>query len=154
MQGNDARQDETAPAPRNKTKSSAHVVAAESVQSEEVPTIPIGSMHTVNALQPEIAVHDISSSTSSVRLPAPLIVHPAEYRRSPGEWLRIWWNGIRPGYLPLSLMPLLLGSVLAWTQTITPASVRGDFHPHRSSLKEKWRRYMAINKQVKKYTMC
>ena len=130
MQGRDSQQDETAPAPRNKTKASAHLVTAESVQFEEVPTIPVGSMKTVNALQPEIAVHGITSDTS-VRLPVPLIVHPTEYRRSSGEWLRIWWNGIRPGYLPLSLMPLLLGSVLAWAQTITVGSVRGDFHPQR-----------------------
>ena len=106
------------------------IVTAEAVQAEEVPTIPIGSMQTVSALQPEISVHGVSSTTG-MRLPAPLIVHPEEYRRSIGEWLRIWWNGIRPSYLPLSLLPVLLGSVLAWTQTITPASMRGNFHPQR-----------------------
>lgn len=131
MQGSDSH-DGTGRTPpsRNKAKTSAQIVTAEEVQAEEVPTIPIGSMQTVNALQPEIAVHDITSTTS-VRLPAPLIVHSQEYRRSTGEWLRIWWNGIRPSYLPLSLLPVLLGSVLAWTQTITPALLRGSFHPQR-----------------------
>ncbi len=152
MQGNDTHDatggsDGSRPSPRNKAKTSAlgsliphstfgqpvgkvEIVTAEAVQAEEVPTIPIGSMRTVSALQPEISVHDVSSTTG-VRLPVPLIVHPEEYRRSAGEWVRIWWNGIRPSYLPLSLLPVLLGSVLAWTQTITPASMRGNFHPQR-----------------------
>jgi 1,4-dihydroxy-2-naphthoate octaprenyltransferase len=128
MQDRDSQQG--MPSTRSKAQTSAQIVTDESVQAEEVPTIPIGSMQTVNALQPEIAIHDISSTTS-MRLPAPLIVHPEEYRRSPGEWLRIWWNGIRPSYLPLSLLPLLLGSALAWIQSITPASLRGNFHPQR-----------------------
>jgi 1,4-dihydroxy-2-naphthoate polyprenyltransferase len=127
MQGNDPQQD--AP-PRHKAKTSAQIVTAESVQAEEVPTIPIGSMQTVDALQPEVSIHDLSSATS-MRLPAPLIVHPEEYRRSSGEWLRIWWHGIRPSYLPLSLLPVLLGSGLAWVQSITPSSLRGNFHPQR-----------------------
>lgn len=130
MEDRDSQQDEPASEPRVKAKTSAHIVTAESVQAEEVPTIPIGSMQTVDALQPEIAIHDISSTTAA-RLPAPLIVHPQEYRRSLSEWLRIWWDGTRPSYLPLSLLPLLLGSVLAWTQTITPKSLRGSFHPQR-----------------------
>jgi 1,4-dihydroxy-2-naphthoate octaprenyltransferase len=130
MEDSDSQHDEPASEPRVKAKTSAHIVTAESVQAEEVPTIPIGSMQTVDALQPEVAIHDISS-TMPARLPAPLIVHPQEYRRSMGEWLRIWWNGIRPFYLPLSLLPLLLGSVLAWTQTISHTSLRGSFHPQR-----------------------
>jgi 1,4-dihydroxy-2-naphthoate polyprenyltransferase len=128
MQDLDSQQ--SAPSPRHKAKTSTQIVTAESVQAEEVPTIPIGSMETIDALQPEISVHDISSTTS-MRLPAPLIVHPEEYRRSLGEWIRIWWNGIRPAYLPLSLLPLLLGSALAWMQTITHTSLRGSFHPQR-----------------------
>ncbi len=148
MQGNDTHDatggadwsDGSRSSPRNKAKTSAlgaliptgkvEIVTAEAVQAEEVPTIPIGSMQTVSALQPEIAVHDVSS-TAGMRFPAPLIVHPEEYRRSAGEWLRIWWNGIRPSYLLLSLLPVLLGSVLGWMQTITPAAMRGSFHPQR-----------------------
>jgi len=38
---------------------------------------------------------------------------------------------MRPAYLPLSLMPVLLGSALAWTQSITAKTPRGDFHPQR-----------------------
>ena len=95
-----------------------------------MPTIPLGSMQTISALQPEVAIHAITS-TQVVRLPAPLIVHPSEYHRGLGEWLHIWLNGMRPAYLPLSFLPVLLGSVLAWTQSITVATPRGIFHPQR-----------------------
>jgi 1,4-dihydroxy-2-naphthoate polyprenyltransferase len=137
MQKRDAAREEggagpapTPSPPRTRAVTSAQIVTAESVQAEEVPTIPLGSMQTINALQPEVEVHSITS-TQSVRLPAPLIVHPSEYHRGTGEWLRIWWNGMRPAYLPISLMPVLLGSVLAWTHSITAKTPRGDFHPQR-----------------------
>src|ERR1700730_517869 len=129
MHNRDATED-TPSHPRMKAVTSAQIVTAESVQAEEVPTIPLGSMQTISELQPEVEVHSVIS-TQSVRLPTPLIVHPAEYHRSFAEWLRIWWNGMRPGYLPLSLMPVLVGSVLAWTQSITSKTPRGDFHPQR-----------------------
>ena len=129
MHNSDAT-DDTPSHPRIKAVTSAQIVTAESVQAEEVPTIPLGSMQTISELQPEVEVHSVAS-TQSVRLPAPLIVHPAEYHRSFAEWLRIWWHGMRPGYLPLSLMPVLVGSVLAWTQSITAKAPRGDFHPQR-----------------------
>ncbi len=132
MQGKDAANAnyDTPSHPRIKAVTSAQIVTAESVQAEEVPTIPLGSMHSVSALQPEIEIHAITA-TQDVRLPAPLIVQPSEYHRGPVEWLRIWWNGMRPTYLPLSLMPVLLGSALAWTQSITSKTLRGDFHPQR-----------------------
>jgi 1,4-dihydroxy-2-naphthoate octaprenyltransferase len=129
MHKSDATED-TPSHPRIKAVTSSQIVTAESVQAEEVPTIPLGSMQTISELQPEVEVHSVAS-TQSVRLPAPLIVHPAEYHRSFAEWLRIWWNGMRPGYLPLSLMPVLVGSVLAWTQSITAKTPLGDFHPQR-----------------------
>ena len=116
--------------PRIQAVTSAQIVTAESVQAEEVPTIPLGSMLTISELHPEVEVRS-TASTPSVRLPAPLIVQPAEYHRGFGEWLRIWWDGMRPGYLPLSLMPVLVGSVLAWTQSITAKAPRGAFHPQR-----------------------
>jgi len=94
---------------------SSHIVTAESVQAEEVPTIPMSSLQTLNALQPEVSV----ASTQSVRRPAPLVVQPSEYRRGLGEATQVWWDGIRPAYLPLSIMPVLLGTTLAWTQSIT-----------------------------------
>src|SRR5947207_8940929 len=62
------------------------VVAADSVQAEEVPTIPLGPLQKISELQPEISVQSVAS-TKSVRLPRPLVVQPAEYRRSFGEWL-------------------------------------------------------------------
>ncbi len=129
MQNTDATE-ETPSHPRIKAVTSAQIVTAESVQAEEVPTIPLGSMQTISGLQPEIEVRS-TASTQAVRLPAPLIVQPAEYHRDFGEWLRIWWHGMRPGYLPLSLMPVLVGSVLAWTQSITAKTPRGAFHPQR-----------------------
>ena len=40
----------------------------------------------------------------------------------------LWLNGMRLKYLPLSLMPVLLGSVLAWVSTITANKPLGSFH--------------------------
>jgi 1,4-dihydroxy-2-naphthoate polyprenyltransferase len=94
---------------------SSHIVTAESVQAEEVPTIPMSSLQTLNALQPEVSI----ASSQLVRRPAPLVVQPSEYRRGLGEITQVWWDGIRPAYLPLSIMPVLLGTTLAWTQSIT-----------------------------------
>jgi 1,4-dihydroxy-2-naphthoate octaprenyltransferase len=113
--------------PDQKSKNSSHIVMADSVMAEEVPTIPFESLQTINALQPEISVHS-TESTSEVRVPAPLVVQPAEYRRSFGEWLQIWKDGIRPGYMVLPLMPYLVGSVLAWTQTMSKNQPLGRFH--------------------------
>jgi 1,4-dihydroxy-2-naphthoate octaprenyltransferase len=112
------------------TTTSAHVVTAESVQAEEVPTIPLGSLQTISALQPEISVHPIES-TPSISVPAPLVVQPAEHHRSLGEWRQIWWEGIRPDYFSLALMPVFLGSALAWTQSISVQTPSGHFHPLR-----------------------
>lgn len=112
---------------KSKTATSTHIVTADSVQAEEVPTIPLGSLETISTLQPAVSVHSVSS-TQTVSIPEPLVVQPSEYRRSLGEWLQIWWDGIRPAYLPLSLMPVLVGSTLAWTQSISPQSPLGYFH--------------------------
>src|SRR2546422_5736690 len=78
---------------------SSHIVTAEAVQAEEVPTVPLGPLQTLSALQPEVSVHSVAS-TRTVSMPAPLVVQPSEYRRSLGEWLQIWRDGIRPSYLP------------------------------------------------------
>src|SRR5579883_1152747 len=104
--------------PESKPTNSSHIVMADSVQAEEVPTIPFESLQSINALQPEISVHS-TESTSDVKVPTPLVAHPAEYRRSFREWVQIWKDGIRPGYIVLPLMPFLLGNVLAWTQTVS-----------------------------------
>lgn len=106
---------------------SSRIVTADYVQAEEVPTIPIGSLETISALHPEVSVHSVAA-TRAVSMPAPLVAQPLEYRRSPGEWLRVWMDGIRPSYLPLSLLPALLGSVLAWTQSISTQAPLGHFH--------------------------
>jgi len=110
-----------------KPGASSQIVTAESVQSEEIPTIPLGSFQTVSALQPEVAVRSVATS-KSIQLPMPLVVQPAEYRRSLGEWLELWWEGMRPGYLWLALSPALLGSLLAWTSTISAATPLGHLH--------------------------
>lgn len=112
---------------QSKAASTTQVVTAEFVQAEEVPTIPIASLQTISSLQPEISVYSVAS-TGSVSIPSPLVVQPTEYRRSFKEWVQIWLNGIRLHYLPLSLMPILLGSVLAWISTITPKKPFGSFH--------------------------
>jgi 1,4-dihydroxy-2-naphthoate polyprenyltransferase len=61
-------------------------------------------------------------------LPAPLVAQPAEYQRSLSEWVQIWWEGIRPAYLSLSLAPVLLGTTLAWTQTVHAQTPLGQLH--------------------------
>ncbi|HEX4715299.1 MAG TPA: 1,4-dihydroxy-2-naphthoate octaprenyltransferase [Ktedonobacteraceae bacterium] len=109
---------------------SSQVIAAESVQAEEVPTIPLDSLQTLTTLQPEVAVRAVTA-TQVATLPEPLVVQPAEYRRNLGEWLRIWGDGLRPSYLWFAILPLALGSVLAWISTISAHKPFGDFHPQR-----------------------
>lgn len=109
-----------------KKQQSAQVVPADKVQAEEVPTIPIGSLQSISALEPEVSVHSVASMRA-VNIPAPLVVQPSEYRRGISEWLEAWQDGIRPAYLPLSLLPVILGSALAWTQSITEKNPLGHF---------------------------
>jgi 1,4-dihydroxy-2-naphthoate octaprenyltransferase len=114
--------------PKGNAPANAKIVTAASVQAEDVPTIPLGSLQTINALEPEVAVRSVAT-TRSVRLPPPLVAPPSEYRRTPVEWLLVWLDGIRPTYLLLPLMSALLGSILAWMQTITPNTPFGHFRP-------------------------
>jgi len=120
------------PASVSKTDSTPalQVVMAESVQAEEVPTIPLESLQMVSELQPEVSVRSLGSSPAVIT-PVPLVAPPSEYHRSRWEWLLIWWDGIRPAYLPLSLLPVILGSVAAWTQSISHTSPHGIFHLFR-----------------------
>ncbi len=106
---------------------STHVVTADTVQAEEVPTIPLGSLETISTLQPEVSVRSVAS-TRSVNMPASLVVQPSEYRRSMSEWLQVWWDGIRPPYLLLPLLPVCVGSVFAWLQTVSAKKPLGHFH--------------------------
>ncbi len=123
LKNTDAEEEVAKPIPPTST----HIVTADSVQAEEVPTIPIGSLETISTLQPEVSVRAVRA-TRSVNIPTPLVVQPEEYRRSLGEWLQIWRDGMRAGYLPLSLMPVLLGSVLAWLPTVSKRTLIGNFH--------------------------
>ncbi len=110
-----------------KKVASTHIVTADSVQAEEVPTIPIGPLETITALEPEVSVHTVAAMRAA-NMPIPLVVHPLEYRRSTREWLQIWYDGFRVYYIPLSLMPVLLGTVLAWTETFSSQTPLGRFH--------------------------
>ncbi len=130
MQSKDAPANNTDAASKTKAITSSHIVTAESVQAEEVPTIPLDSLQMASELQPEISVHSVAS-TRSVTQPVPLVVPAPEHERSLAEWLAVWWEGIRPGYLPLSLLPVVLGSIVAWTQSISLKAPRGEFHPIR-----------------------
>lgn len=103
------------------------IVAADSVLAEDVPTIPLGSFQTISALQPEVSIHSVIS-TRAVDIPTPLIVQSSEYHRSWVEWFRIWLDGVRPAYLVLSLPPVVVGSTLAWTQSISSQAPFGHFH--------------------------
>jgi 1,4-dihydroxy-2-naphthoate octaprenyltransferase len=109
---------------------SSQIIAAESVQAEEVPTIPLDSLQTLNTLQPEIAVRSVTATQTAV-VPEPLVVQPAEYRLSLREWLVICRDGVRLPYLVYPILPLALGSVLAWLSTISSSAPRGDFHFER-----------------------
>src|SRR5690242_13294283 len=62
--------------PSSSSSPSSHIVRADSVQAEEVPTIPLGSLQTISTLEPEVAVRS-TASTRSVRLPTPLVVQPS-----------------------------------------------------------------------------
>jgi len=131
MQSNDSTEENnettiTVSPTKGKPTTSSHIVTAASVQAEEVPTIPLGSLQTLSTLEPEVAVRSIAASRS-VRLPTPLVVQPAEYRRGIGEWLQLWWEGIRPAYVALALLPVLLGNVLAWTQSVSTTTPFGHF---------------------------
>jgi 1,4-dihydroxy-2-naphthoate polyprenyltransferase len=110
-----------------KATTSAHVVTANSVQAEEVPTIPIESLQTIHTLQPEVSIHPVTA-TQTVSVSRPLVAQPTEYQRTLSEWIQVWWDGIRPAYLLLPLLPVLVGSVFAWTQTVSQKSPLGHFH--------------------------
>ncbi len=115
------------PVPRNKSSNASHIVTADSVQAEEVPTIPLSSLQTLNSLEPEVAVRSVAA-TRSVHLSPPLVVQPAEYRRDLGEWLQLWWEGIRPAYIRLAILPVLLGTLFSWMPTLSPKTPFGLFH--------------------------
>jgi 1,4-dihydroxy-2-naphthoate octaprenyltransferase len=116
-----------APVSLPKVTISTQVVAADSVQAQEVPTIPLDSLENISTLQPEVSVH-AAASTHEVSMPVPLVVQPSKYQRNFLEWFQIWWEGTRPAYLTLSLMPVLLGTTLAWTQTVSHKHPFGHFH--------------------------
>ncbi len=109
---------------------SSQMVTAESVQSEKVPMVPSGMQQTLSELQPQISTYSVAT-TRSIMQPLPLVAQPSESERGLGERLSIWWEGIRPAYLPLSLLPVVFGSVTAWTQSISLKTPRGNFHPTR-----------------------
>lgn len=123
MESNDSNKVENA----TKAPNATHIVTAEAVQAEEVPTIPLSSLQTLSTMKPEVSVRSVAS-TRTVSIPTPLVVQPSEYRRSLSEWLQVYWDSARPAYLPLSLLPVLVGSVVAWTQTITPKAHLGHYH--------------------------
>jgi 1,4-dihydroxy-2-naphthoate octaprenyltransferase len=109
------------------------MATAESVQSEEVQMAHSGTQQTVSELQPKISVHSVAT-TGSIMQPLPLVAQPSENERRLGEWLSIWWEGIRPVYLLLSLLPVVLGSVVAWTQSVSLKTPRGTIHPVRFAI--------------------
>jgi 1,4-dihydroxy-2-naphthoate polyprenyltransferase len=106
----------------------AQPTTAGAVQSENVPVIHASTQLAVSELQPRISTYSVTT-TSDVIQPVPLVEQPSASKRSLREWLSIWWEGIRPAYLVLSLSPLILGTVAAWTQSISVKIPRGIFHP-------------------------
>jgi 1,4-dihydroxy-2-naphthoate octaprenyltransferase len=107
---------------------SPQMITADSVQSGKVPVVHAGMPQTMSELQPKNSTYPVAI-TRSVIQPLPLVEQPLESKRSLGEWLSIWWEGIRPAYLALSILPVVLGSVAAWTQSISLKTPHGNFHP-------------------------
>jgi 1,4-dihydroxy-2-naphthoate polyprenyltransferase len=103
------------------------IVTADSVQSGKAPVVRVGTQQAVSELQPNISTYFVVA-TNGVSQPVPLVEQPLESGLSRREWLAIWWEGIRPAYLGLSLLPVTLGGVVAWTQSISPRTPRGTFH--------------------------
>jgi len=106
---------------------SPQMVSADSLQSGKVQVVHSDMQQTVSELQPKFSTYSVATTRSAIQ-PLPLVEQPLESERSLGEWLSIWWEGIRPTYLALSLLPVVLGSVVAWTQSISPKTPRGNFH--------------------------
>ena len=94
--------------------SSSQIVTTESDQAKEAPAISLEAQQTVSGLQPEISVHFVAS-TPSIMQPVPLVAQPLENERSLREWFSIWWDGIRPAYLPLSFLPVSRGGFFLQT---------------------------------------
>jgi 1,4-dihydroxy-2-naphthoate polyprenyltransferase len=101
---------------------------ADAAQAENVPALRANTHQAVSELQPSISTYSVTTTRAIIQ-PSPLVERPKESIRSQREWLAIWWESIRPSYLALSLLPLILGSVTAWTQSISVKSPRGSFHP-------------------------
>jgi 1,4-dihydroxy-2-naphthoate octaprenyltransferase len=105
-------------------RQSAQIVPADSVRAEEVPTVSIGDLQVLKELEPEVSVHSVASMRA-INLPTPLVAQPTEYRRGSGEWIDIWRDGMRFKYVQLSLLPVILGSILAWTQSVSKQHILG-----------------------------
>jgi 1,4-dihydroxy-2-naphthoate octaprenyltransferase len=101
----------------DKKPHAAQIVRADSVEAEEVPTVPIDSLQIINALEPEVAIHTVASMRGT-NMQSPLVAQSAEYRRGLGEWIDIWRDGMRLKYVSLSLLPVIVGSTLAWMQAV------------------------------------
>ncbi|HEY6284343.1 MAG TPA: 1,4-dihydroxy-2-naphthoate octaprenyltransferase [Ktedonobacteraceae bacterium] len=123
----DSNSDTLSDAAKTNEVISSQMVTADSVQSEKVLIVHSGMQPTMSELQPKISTYSVATTRSIIQ-PLPLVEQPSESERSLGEWLSIWWEGIRPAYLALSLLPVVLGSVAAWTQSISPKTPRGNFH--------------------------
>src|SRR5436305_7978075 len=106
---------------------SPRMVTADSGQSGKVQVVHSDMQQTVSELQPKISTYSVDT-TRTVMQPLPLVEQPSESERSLRECLSIWWEGIRPAYIALSLLPVVLGSVAAWTQSISPKTPHGNFH--------------------------
>lgn len=107
---------------------SPQMVTADTVQTGKAPVVYAGMSQMVSELQPKNSTYPVVI-THSVMQPLPLVEQPLESERSLVEWLSIWWEGIRPAYLALSFLPVVLGSVVAWTQSISLKTPHGNFHP-------------------------
>jgi 1,4-dihydroxy-2-naphthoate polyprenyltransferase len=106
---------------------SQQLVTADSVQSGKAPVVHSSMQQAVSELQPKISTYSVAT-TRAIMQPLPLVEQPSESERSRREWLSVWWEGIRPTYLALSFLPVVLGSAVAWTQSISLKTPRGNFN--------------------------
>lgn len=110
----------------NNVSTAAPIIDAVDEKAERLPTLPLESLKAIGDLEPPaISVHSLES-TRTFSVPTPLVVQPAEYHRTMGEWLRIFWDGTRPAYLVMSLFPFLFGTALAWSQHVNLNTVLGE----------------------------
>ena len=105
------------------------MVTADSVQSGKVPIVHAGMQQAASELQPKISTYSVATYTLRHAASTACRSNHRIVNAVRENGYRSGGRAYRPAYLALSLLPVVLGSVAAWTQSISPKTPRGDFHP-------------------------